>query len=230
MTTVAHRSFSGGELAPALRARVDLVRYATGLGKTRNFFIKRSGGAQNRAGALQISFVLHFYNERIDVYSGGRRIRAPLNSPFRAETLSLLRYVQSGDVMTLTHPLYRPHELSLLSADGSFWSLNSLKIAPVLPPPDLRNGSGGTKNGKGWETGGSGHHDGGPTRRYRITAMTASFDESFPSDTVVAKDGPRVLGEGGTGSAFIRILWDEVPGASETGSIKKSAELSHCWA
>jgi len=51
MTTVAQRSFSGGEIAPALYARVDTVKYATGLRTCRNFLVMRHGGAQNRPGA-----------------------------------------------------------------------------------------------------------------------------------------------------------------------------------
>jgi hypothetical protein len=47
---VIQRSFGGGELAPALHARADQVKYATGLKTCRNFLVMRSGGAANRAG------------------------------------------------------------------------------------------------------------------------------------------------------------------------------------
>lgn len=50
MTTVAQRSFAGGEISPSLYARVDTVKYATGLRTCRNFYIKKSGGAVSRAG------------------------------------------------------------------------------------------------------------------------------------------------------------------------------------
>jgi hypothetical protein len=46
----SQRSFASGEIAPALHARADLVKYATGLKTARNFTIARYGGAQNRAG------------------------------------------------------------------------------------------------------------------------------------------------------------------------------------
>lgn len=47
---LAQRSFAGGELAPALYGRTDLVKYATGLRTCRNFFVHRYGGVSNRAG------------------------------------------------------------------------------------------------------------------------------------------------------------------------------------
>lgn len=50
MSTVIQRSFSGGEIAPSLYARVDTAKYATGLRTCRNFSVMRHGGVQNRAG------------------------------------------------------------------------------------------------------------------------------------------------------------------------------------
>jgi hypothetical protein len=52
---VIQRSFGGGELAPALHARADLVKYTTGLRTCRNFIIQRSGGVTNRPGTRYIA-------------------------------------------------------------------------------------------------------------------------------------------------------------------------------
>ena len=43
-------SFSSGELAPELRARVDLDQYQAGLALCRNFLIRQTGGALRRPG------------------------------------------------------------------------------------------------------------------------------------------------------------------------------------
>jgi Ubiquitin-activating enzyme E1 FCCH domain len=51
MATLVQRSFSGGELAPSLYARVDTAKYAAGLRTCRNMLIMRHGGAQNRPGS-----------------------------------------------------------------------------------------------------------------------------------------------------------------------------------
>jgi hypothetical protein len=52
MGTVAQRSFAGGEIAPALYARTDLAKYATGARTCRNMIVQRHGGATNRPGRL----------------------------------------------------------------------------------------------------------------------------------------------------------------------------------
>lgn len=48
--SVIQRSFAGGELAPALHARADQVKYTTGLRTCRNFIVRREGGVMNRPG------------------------------------------------------------------------------------------------------------------------------------------------------------------------------------
>lgn len=50
VTGAIQRSFGSGELAPALHARADDVRYATGLRTCRNFLVQRAGGVTNRPG------------------------------------------------------------------------------------------------------------------------------------------------------------------------------------
>jgi hypothetical protein len=50
MPSIAQRSFAGGEVAPALHARTDQTKVATGLATCRNFTINRSGKLDNRAG------------------------------------------------------------------------------------------------------------------------------------------------------------------------------------
>lgn len=49
------RSLAGGELAPALHARADQVKYVTGLRTCRNFFVQRHGGVSNRAGTRHVA-------------------------------------------------------------------------------------------------------------------------------------------------------------------------------
>jgi hypothetical protein len=50
MSNIAIRSMSAGELSPAMYARADLQRYATGLRTLRNATVLRTGGVQSRAG------------------------------------------------------------------------------------------------------------------------------------------------------------------------------------
>jgi hypothetical protein len=48
--SVFQRSFAGGELAPALHARADQIKYVTGLRTCRNFIVMKQGGVANRSG------------------------------------------------------------------------------------------------------------------------------------------------------------------------------------
>lgn len=48
-------SFSGGEFAPSLYARIDIQKYATGARKLRNFFVHPHGGISNRPGFKYIA-------------------------------------------------------------------------------------------------------------------------------------------------------------------------------
>lgn len=52
---VFQKSFASGELAPALYARTDLIKYATGARTMRNMFTGKHGGAYNRCGTLWCS-------------------------------------------------------------------------------------------------------------------------------------------------------------------------------
>jgi hypothetical protein len=50
MSTVSQRSFSAGEVAPAIYPRVDTTKYATGARTVRNQYVMRHGGLTNRPG------------------------------------------------------------------------------------------------------------------------------------------------------------------------------------
>lgn len=57
MTTLNQRSFTGGEVAPSLYARVDQSKYQNGARTMRNLQIMRHGGAQNRPGSQYLAEV-----------------------------------------------------------------------------------------------------------------------------------------------------------------------------
>lgn len=57
MSTWSHRSFAGGEIAPALYARADLSKYSTALKKCKNFIVMRHGGLANRPGTKYVGTV-----------------------------------------------------------------------------------------------------------------------------------------------------------------------------
>src|SRR5690242_18535017 len=52
---LVQRAFAGGEIAPGMAARADLVRYTQALKTCRNFVVRRSGGVSNRGGLQYIA-------------------------------------------------------------------------------------------------------------------------------------------------------------------------------
>ena len=127
-------SFGAGELSPSLFARVDLEKYASGAALMRNFFTDYRGGAATRAGTEYVAsvdgsagqprvipfvpsttstYICVFGNLYIQFFSNGAYIGgADLVSPYAAADIPLIKFVQSADVLTLTHPLYPVYNLT----------------------------------------------------------------------------------------------------------------------
>jgi hypothetical protein len=120
-------SFAGGEIAPALRSRVDLQKYATAVARATNFFAHPQGGMSNRPGTRWIastkdsqkrarlipfkfssnqSYMLEFGDEYIRFYQSGAQIQYgvdpyEIESPWTEDELFLLDFNQSADVVYL---------------------------------------------------------------------------------------------------------------------------------
>ena len=128
-------SFTGGELAPGLAARVDLAKYHVGAKTMKNFICHAHGGVSNRAGTKLVcealsndapSRLIEFMFSTIQAYIlefGGGKIRVikdhglvvypsghasegqvvEITSPYLEAELSMIRFVQSADVIYLAH-------------------------------------------------------------------------------------------------------------------------------
>lgn len=115
-------------------------------------------------------------------------------SPYAAADLALLKFVQSADVMTLTHPDYPAYDLSRTS--DTSWTftpvtLGSAIVAPAAPTVSI---TGGAANG---------------FYAYKITAVDVNGQESVASPAGTA--GSKVNITTTAGSA--NINWAAVPGA-----------------
>jgi hypothetical protein len=60
-------------------------------------------------------------------------VRFTLATPYAAADLPTLKYVQSADTMTLTHPNYAPRKLT--RSGHAAWTLTQLTFAPSTPAP-----------------------------------------------------------------------------------------------
>lgn len=155
------RSFGGGELTPEFFGRIDDVKYQSGLAKCRNFITLPHGPATNRPGTAFVrevkfsnlrtrlipfsysttqTMVLEFGQEYIRFHTNGATLLSG-GSPYEVATpyveadLFDLHFVQSADVLTITHPNYAPRELKRLGATS--WTLTALSFAPALSAPSV---------------------------------------------------------------------------------------------
>lgn len=215
MTAIVQRSFAGGEIAPALYARTDQVKYATGARTIRNMIVQRHGGVANRPGTAFIAesknsavacrlipfvldatdiadtYVLEFGNGYVRFYQDGGQVVVSgvsawanttiyavgalasfggtnyycrtahtavtgtnkpgvdaawqtywhaltgtiyeIPTPYQTADLDDLRYVQSGDVITIVHKGYAPRELT--RSGHTNWALSTIVFRPAIEPP-----------------------------------------------------------------------------------------------
>lgn len=109
-----------------------------------------------------------------DAYtSGGTVARVyEIETPYAHGDLALLKYVQSADVMTLTHPDYDPRELS--RTGNASWSIDAVNFEPTVNPPAGLSGTAST--GSGTEV-----------YKYKITAVDEeTLEESLPGTNTTA--------------------------------------------
>jgi len=116
-------------------------------------------------------------------------------TPYNAEDLPLIKFAQSNDVMTLTHPLYGPRDL-IRTAHNS-WSFNSINFGSVeIDPPTNLSGTASTA--------------GTVQFGYVVTAVSDSTgEESLPSVRELV-DSVNIA----TTSGSIALEWDPVEGAA----------------
>jgi hypothetical protein len=153
-SVVLQNSFSAGELTPEIFGRIDLAKRQEGLALCRNFITLPHGPAVNRPGTEYVSTTknyaptrlipftysntqtfaielgagyFRFHTQGQTLLSGG--VPYEVSNPYLVADLFDIHYVQSGDVLTLTHPNYPPMELNRLGALS--WTLTT----PVFTPP-----------------------------------------------------------------------------------------------
>ena len=210
-------SFAAGELTPALHARVDLAKYNVGAKQLKNFFVHAHGGASNRQGTdyvatalgvtrlipfqynVEQAYVLEFSNLKMRVLKDGALVESggvPLEvvSPFPTAALAELKFVQSADVMYITHPDYAPR--SLTRSSHTVWTFAEVSFTPTISAP---TGLAGSYNGTGSYNIG-----------YKVSAVSAAGEESLPSSAITVSADTSGDWEAGK---YVSLSWTAVSGA-----------------
>lgn len=223
MAQVIQRSFTSGELAPALRTRADLGKYTTGLALCENMFIRSQGGVYSRPGTRFVgevadstkrarlipfsfnteqTYVLVFEHLKMRVVkdagyilAGGGPSIYELVTPYTEAQLSRLGFTQSADVMTITHPDHDPADLGRVAEDN--WTLTTISYASTVTVP---TGLTAVATGSG-----AGTYD--KTYRYVVTTVDATGVESLPSSEVSITTPSLAV------TAGVKVDWSDVVGA-----------------
>lgn len=160
MPDIIQRSFTSGEISPAVGARADLTKYSTGLSKCENFFIRAQGGVYSRPGTRYVgeqkssaargrlipfqfnteqSYILLFENNVIRFIKDGGYIESSPGVPYELATtyttaqLSRLNFVQNADILTIVHPDHDPKELGRVTDTN--WTLTTVSYASTVTAP-----------------------------------------------------------------------------------------------
>lgn len=163
-TRLYQPSFAGGELAPGLWHRSDMAQWRIGLAAALNFIITPQGGAARRAGTEAVGSALAVDATKVRLISfqfseteqyvvelgqfyarfiqHGQFIKLNGNplvvaTPWAGVDISSLRFVQSADVLTITHPYYQQQDLKRYGATD--WRLVPVAIGSQMPAPSNFN-------------------------------------------------------------------------------------------
>jgi hypothetical protein len=216
-------AFTSGELSPALGARVDLAKYASGLKVGLNVFLHPEGGSSNRAGLEFIAEVKDstklarlipfeyspeqtYIIEAGDGYFRWFREGGPLLSagvpyeivtPYADEDLREISFAQEKDVMYLAHVGYDMRKLSRLAETN--WTITTPTFGPKNAAPT------GLVAAAQYSFAASDRTD----MTFKVTAVNASGDESAPSAAVTITNFYYEVPAG----RYYRMEWDAMAGA-----------------
>lgn len=199
MTRYTQKSFTGGELSPALYARNDLAKYSVGLKTLKNGFVRAEGCVSNRAGLELVcevknsnskvriipfsfnteqTYIIELGDKYARFIKDGGQIIDPeelslveIETPYSQNDLFNIKFAQNADVLTLCHNNYEAAELSRNSHYD--WTLETINFKPqILPPEEVT----------GYWTGGSEYPN---VYKYVVTAVkNNTYEESTRSEAV----------------------------------------------
>ena len=220
-TRTLQRSFAGGEVTPEFYGRIDDVKYQTGLATCRNFVVFPHGPVANRSGTKYVNEVkdstkktrlipftysttqtmvielspgtIRFHTDGGTLLSGGSPYE--ISNPYAEADLFDIHYVQSADILTLTHPNYEPRELKRLGATS--WSLDVVSFTSPISAPSTPSVTA------------SGHTTGKYDYSYVVTAVAANGVSESEASSSNSANG-NLLETGG----IVTISWSAVTDAS----------------
>ena len=221
------QGFVAGEFSPQMFGRFDDTKYAQGLALCRNFITLPQGPATVRPGfafvnrvkyadrptriipftwSLEQTMVIELGDHYARFHTAGQTLLSDngqpyeIETPYAAEDVFDIHFVQSMDVMTLVHPKYPPQELRRYGATD--WRISEISFTSSLTPPDAPSCEFKVVAGEGVKI-----TDEEKTRYTLKYKPDAGTDES--------EAGPIGSCEGNLylNNATVTLTWEAVPGA-----------------
>lgn len=242
-------SFAAGELAPSMYGRFDDQKYQQGLARCRNFIVLPQGPATLRTGTAFVNaakfsdrpcrvipftfsaeqtLAIELGDKYARFHTRGKTLLTEtgevyeIETPYTADDVKDIHYVQSMDVMTLVHPNYPPKELRRYGATD--WRMVDVKFGTPLEPPTTPKveykvvASSGVTITNDEKT--------RYTLKYKVTAVketdTGKAEESSPSE-IGSVQGNLYLQ-----NATCTLTWDPVIGA-ERYRVYKNFKGLYCF-
>lgn len=157
-------SFNAGELSPKMIGRSDVSQYGKGCQTLQNFLVTPYGSVERRPGtkfiakakfntdvrlirfvfSSTVAYVLEFGDHYLRFIAGSELLKnadgeiLELSTPYAADDLPQIQYIQSADVMTIVHPEHPVMELRR-TADNVFELREKSFSYPPMQDPNLDN-------------------------------------------------------------------------------------------
>lgn len=219
MPSFIQRSFAGGEIAPELGARADMVKYMTGLKTCRNFIVQKHGGVANAPGTRFIaevrnsskgrlvpfgSYALEFTPGFMRAYINGAQVTSggvpdEIATPYDNDTkISTFQYARNSNALTIAQSATAPQNITI---SASFFAIAT---APQLPsisaPTNVALTDGGSSSATDTND-----------LIYKVTSITDKrAEESIAAESsLLTKTGEL------SPDNWVGIVWDRVDGAEE---------------
>lgn len=236
-------SFNGGVISPDMFGRIDQAKYQTGVAKCKNFYVELFGGLTYRAGFRYVhhyektlgkmrlipfifseeqTVVLAIRAGAVNFFADGGMLLddndAPLEIvvPYAEQHLMQLRYAQSADVITITHPDYPPRKI--IRKGATEWVTELVSVGYGLTPP--QNVAATAHIEDKYKPGGA-NHDSYIERdySYQVTAINEENESAASAKVTVQND----LTLGGN---YNTVTWDTVTGATRYNVFKLRSGLA----
>lgn len=152
--------FNAGELSPKMLGRNDVSQYSKGCRALRNFLVTPYGAVERRPGtryvanakfntfgirlipfvfSSTVAYICEFGANYIRFFRNGEPVTngnttVEVVSPYLANEVAALKFVQSADVMTIVHPDHPPMELKRTGENTFTFTEKTYEFPPVLDP------------------------------------------------------------------------------------------------